>query len=213
MPVYGFDRFPVYDVKPYVHWDIPNEVKVVENHFGSIGLKLPHWVENKDDVLPSVVFEPEAEESLRYFVRHDKLSPLLYPKKDSMSFVAAKQTLIEILSQDPRSSHRGLSKNQRGSLSSPSSMSSNGSVVSVGSYRSTRSTSGGSTRSNGSSAADIYRLSFGKLVIEFIVTEKGAVVKNVVEASKIASLNKISEGDSVDDSASTAVAENGSPRA
>jgi hypothetical protein len=38
-------------------------------------------------------------------------------------------------------------------------------------------------------------------------------VKNVVEASKIASLNKISEGDSVDDSASTAVAENGSPRA
>ena len=53
----------VYDVKPYVHWDIPNEVKVIENRIGGIGLKLPHWVENKSDVLSSVVFETEAEES------------------------------------------------------------------------------------------------------------------------------------------------------
>ena len=53
----------MYDVKPYVHWDIPNEVKVQENRIGGgIGLKLPPWVENKDDILPSVAFEPEAEE-------------------------------------------------------------------------------------------------------------------------------------------------------
>ena len=148
-------------MKPYVHWDIPNEVKVIENRIGGIGLKLPHWVENKDDVLPGVVFEMEAEESLRYFIRNDKLSPLLYSSKDSMSFVAAKQTLIEILSQDPRSSHRGLSKNQRGSISvSPSSV---GSTASI----------------------DIYRLSFGKLVIEFMVTEKGAIVKKILQQESI----------------------------
>eukprot|EP00531_Pseudo-nitzschia_arenysensis_P012879 CAMPEP_0116145290 /NCGR_PEP_ID=MMETSP0329-20121206/16504_1 /TAXON_ID=697910 /ORGANISM="Pseudo-nitzschia arenysensis, Strain B593" /LENGTH=386 /DNA_ID=CAMNT_0003640865 /DNA_START=27 /DNA_END=1187 /DNA_ORIENTATION=- len=150
------DGTPVYDVKPYVHWDIPNEVKVLENRIGGIGLKLPHWVETKDDVLPGVVFAPEAEESLRYFVRNNKLSPLLYPSKDSMSFVAAKQTLIEILSQDPRSSHRGLSKNQRGSIS-------------------------GSPQGGNPADEDLYRLSFGKVLIEFVVTSKGAIVKNIVE--------------------------------
>eukprot|EP00535_Pseudo-nitzschia_heimii_P006596 CAMPEP_0197178780 /NCGR_PEP_ID=MMETSP1423-20130617/3959_1 /TAXON_ID=476441 /ORGANISM="Pseudo-nitzschia heimii, Strain UNC1101" /LENGTH=415 /DNA_ID=CAMNT_0042628593 /DNA_START=25 /DNA_END=1272 /DNA_ORIENTATION=- len=168
---------PVYDVKPYVHWDIPNEVKVLENRIGGIGLKLPHWVENKGDVLASVVFEPEAEESLRYFVRNDKLSPNLYPSKDSMSFVAAKQTLIEILSQDPRSSHRGLSKNQRGSISSSSSSSSS----SGGSQTTAQQTRGKNSRRKSGSASDAYRLSFGKLVIEFVVTEKGAVVKNIME--------------------------------
>ena len=177
-------HYTVYDVKPYVHWDIPNEVTVMESRIGGIGLKLPHWVETKDDVLPGVVFEPEAEESLRYFIRNDKLSPLLYPRKDSMSFVAAKQTLIEILSQDPRSSHRGLSKNQRGSLSSASSVSSGTS---------------GTTE-----AMDLYRLSFGKLVIEFVVAAKGAVVKNILEGSTPSSLNPISEGESLE-GASTAV--------
>ena len=149
-------------MKPYVHWDIPNEVKVIENPSGGIGLKLPHWVENKDDVLTSVVFETEAEESLRRFVRYDKLSPLLYPSKDSMSFVAAKQTLIEILSQDPRSSHKGLSKNQRGSVSSSNQK---------------------GNKQKGSDN-DIYRLSFGKLVIDFLVTENGAIVKKIIEAPK-----------------------------
>lgn len=152
--------FVVYDVKPYVHWDIPNEVKVLENRIGGIGLKLPHWVETKDDVLPGVVFAPEAEECLRYFVRNNKLSPFLYPSKDSMSFVAAKQTLIEILSQDPRSSHRGLSKNQRGSIS-------------------------GTPKG---SEEDVYRLSFGKVLIEFIVTSKGAIVKNILEGPPASAL-------------------------
>jgi len=173
------DGTPVYDVKPYVHWDIPNEVKVIENRIGGIGLKLPHWVENKSDVLSSVVFETEAEESLRFFVRRNKLSPLLYPSNDSMSFVAAKQTLIEILSQDPRSSHRGLSKNQRGSVSgSPSNPQGN--------------------NQTGGGGNNIYRLCFGKLEIEFIVTEKGAIVKNVHEGSSSSSPNPINEGASFD---------------
>ena len=154
----------VYDVKPYVHWDIPNEVKVQENRIGGIGLKLPHWVETKDDVLKDVVFAPEAEENLRYFVRNNKLSPLLYPSKDSMSFVAAKQTLIEILSQDPRSSHRGLSKNARGSVS-------------------------GSPQGSQQGEEDIYRLSFGKVLIEFVVTTKGAIVKNIVERPPAFAMN------------------------
>ena len=177
----------VYDVKPYVHWDIPNEVKVQENQIGGgIGLKLPPWVENKDDVLPSVAFEPEAEETLRYMIRHNKLTNL-YPSKDSMSFVAAKQTLIEILSQDPRSSHRGLSKNQRGSISSPSSQQSQFS----------------STSSRGSVASyDVYKLSFGKAIIEFVVTSKGAIVTNVVDGSL---LSPTSVGDiSMDDSTTVA---------
>ena len=157
-------------MKPYVHWDIPNEVKVIKNPTGGIGLKLPHWVENKSDVLTSVVFETEAEESLRRFVRYDKLSPLLYPSKDSMSFVAAKQTLIEILSQDPRSSHRGLSKNQRGSVSGTS-------------------TAKGNKQKSGDS--DVYRLSFGKLMIEFLVTEKGAIVKTILEATPSSSTNPV----------------------
>eukprot|EP00536_Pseudo-nitzschia_multiseries_P018599 jgi/Psemu1/248833/estExt_Genewise1.C_27480002 len=156
------DGTPVYDVKPYVHWDIPNEVKVIENPVSGIGLKLPHWVENKDDVLASVVFEKEAEESLRRFVRQNVLSPLLYPSKDSLSFVAAKQTLIEILSQDPRSSHRGLSKNQRGSISAKG---------------------GNNKQESGDGNNDFYRLSFGNLVIEFLVAEKGAIVKRIVEGA------------------------------
>ena len=184
----------VYDVKPYVHWDIPNEVKVLESRIGGIGLKLPHWVENKDDVLASVVFDPGAEESLRYFVRNNKLHPQLYPSKDSMSFVAAKQTLIEILSQDPRSSHRGLSKNQRGSLSSPASGSSPANPT--------------TQQGNKNQPMDAYRLSFGKLVIEFVVTEKGAVVKNITEGVTPSPMNN-----SVDSSfdESTVVAQGSSP--
>jgi len=155
------DGTPVYDVKPYVHWDIPNEVSVVENPDVGIGLRLPHWVENKDDVLTSVVFETEAEESLRRIIRYNHLSPLLYPSKDPTSFDAAKQTLIEILSQDPRTSHRGISKNQRGTVSSSS--------------------TGKEDQLIGKD--DIYRITFGRAIVEFLVlTGKGAIVKNVLEA-------------------------------
>ncbi|CAJ1958928.1 unnamed protein product [Cylindrotheca closterium] len=126
---------PVYDVKPYVHWDIPGNV------YDTSLLKLPDWVENKEDVLPSVEFTDAAEASLLKFVEHNRLAPL-YSSKDKTSLEAAKQTLLEILAQDPRTSHKGVSKNQRGSLS----------------------------------GSETYRILFGKIEIEFSVSEHGAKV-------------------------------------
>jgi tRNA-Thr(GGU) m(6)t(6)A37 methyltransferase TsaA len=102
---------PVYDVKPYVHWDMPGGGADLDK------LKVPSWVENRNDILPKVEFEADAEEALKRHVQYNRLAPL-YPKTTAASsFEAAKQTLIEILAQDPRSSHKGVSKNQRGSLS------------------------------------------------------------------------------------------------
>jgi hypothetical protein len=103
---------PVYDIKPYVHWDIPGY-----DAPPSI-LKLPSWVENKDDVLTKVEWEFSADVSLAQSVKENRLAPLYSNKDVKTSMAAAKQTLEEILAQDPRSSHKGVSKNQRGSVSS-----------------------------------------------------------------------------------------------
>ena len=170
------DGTPVYDVKPYVHWDIPREVP-----YDPTGLKLPKWVESKDDVLPSVIFTTESESSLQQLVQRDILRPL-YPQKDPTSLGAARQTLKEILAQDPRSSHRGLSKNQRGTLSSSSSSSS-----------SQASDNNNNKRHNNDDSDDIYRLLFAGVVVEFVVETNGAVVKSIVEAS---------DGDNNDDNGS-----------
>lgn len=150
------DGTPIYDVKPYVHWDIPTEVT-----YDISGLKLPTWVESKDDVLASVTFESNAESALEEMVRRDELSPLLYPKKDPNSCLAAKQTLTEILAQDPRSSHRGLTKNQRGTLSNAE----------------TKTKPTISQREN--EDASVYRLKFGNATVEFMVADVGAIVKNI----------------------------------
>ena len=79
-------------------------------------LRLPSWVENKNDVLATVEFSEKAKASLEQHIQANRLAPL-YPSKDKTSLEAATQTLTEILAQDPRSSHKGVSKNQRGSLS------------------------------------------------------------------------------------------------
>eukprot|EP00934_Nitzschia_sp_Nitz4_P003245 Nitzschia sp. Nitz4//scaffold25_size161228//104084//105130//NITZ4_002442-RA/size161228-processed-gene-0.192-mRNA-1//-1//CDS//3329544622//3235//frame0 len=105
------DETPVYDIKPFVHWDIPPEVD-----FDISKLKLPAWVEDRNDVLPGVEFSSEAEGWLEYFIKRNTLAPL-YPKKDPNALQDARKTLREILAQDPRSSHKGVSKNQRGSVS------------------------------------------------------------------------------------------------
>ena len=174
------DGTPVYDVKPYVHWDIPNEVTVTKDtsntNTNSIsvggmtiidGLKLPKWVETKDDVLPKVVFEYEAEEALKHMIqKDDAFCPLLYPKSDPTSFDAAKQTLIEILSQDPRSSHRGVTKNQRGtdSRGTSSSSAANDDKQPIGKETND----------------DTYKITFGDAIISFLVLAgQGAVVKDV----------------------------------
>ena len=174
------DGTPVYDVKPYVHWDIPNEVTVTRDasntntntiSVGGMtiidGLKLPKWVETKDDVLPKVVFEYEAEEALKHMIqKDDAFCPLLYPKSDPTSFDAAKQTLIEILSQDPRSSHRGVTKNQRGtdSRGTSSSSAANDDKQPIGKETND----------------DTYKITFGNAIISFLVLAgQGAVVKDV----------------------------------
>ena len=106
------DGTPVYDIKPYVHWDIPAVVD-----FDASKLRLPSWVENQDDVLPKVDFTKDAEAVMEDYFEFDYLAPL-YPSNDPTALEAAMQTLREILAQDPRSSHKGVSKNQRGSVSS-----------------------------------------------------------------------------------------------
>ena len=106
------DGTPVYDIKPYVHWDIPAVVD-----FDASKLRVPSWVENQDDVLPKVDFTKDAEAVMEDYFEFDYLAPL-YPSNDPTALEAAMQTLREILAQDPRSSHKGVSKNQRGSVSS-----------------------------------------------------------------------------------------------
>jgi tRNA-Thr(GGU) m(6)t(6)A37 methyltransferase TsaA len=103
---------PVYDIKPYVHWDIPREVS-----YDASNLRLPTWVESKDDVLSNVEFTEKAKGLLAMFYKSNDLAPL-YSNKDPTALQAAIQTLTEILAQDPRSSHKGVTKNQRGSVSS-----------------------------------------------------------------------------------------------
>jgi len=106
------DGTPVYDIKPYVHWDIPSIV-----NYDASKLKIPSWVENQDDVLPKVEFTDDAKAEMEDYFMFDHLAPL-YPSGDSTALEAAMQTLREILAQDPRSSHKGVSENQRGSVSS-----------------------------------------------------------------------------------------------
>jgi tRNA-Thr(GGU) m(6)t(6)A37 methyltransferase TsaA len=106
------DGTPVYDIKPYVHWDIPSVVD-----FDASKLRVPSWVENQDDILPRVEFTNDATAAIEDYFQFDYLAPL-YPSNDPTALEAAMQTLREILAQDPRSSHKGVSKNQRGSVSS-----------------------------------------------------------------------------------------------
>lgn len=94
-----------------MHWDIPPEV-----NYDSSKLRLPSWVESKDDALSSVELTKKATELLTNFVKRNRLAPL-YPSRDIESLSAATRTLTEILAQDPRSSHKGVSRNQRGSTS------------------------------------------------------------------------------------------------
>ena len=155
----GFDLVngtPVYDIKPYVHWDTITSQSI------PTPLKVPTWVESKDDVLPSVTWSAEAETSLQELVQNkNQLSPW-YPNAQSNSISDIQQTLCEILAQDPRSSHKGITKNQRGTLSNNSKI--NTQVI------------------NGDNNIDkevSYRILFGSTEVEFVVRESGAHVINI----------------------------------
>jgi len=80
---------PVYDVKPVVPWDCPNNLVV------------PSWV-SQDDALSTVSFTKEAGDNLEYLLKRKKLAPL-YTVKD---FDDAKEAIKEILSQDPRAAKK-----------------------------------------------------------------------------------------------------------
>ena len=67
-------------------------------------------------MLPNVDFLDTALASLSDYIKQNRLAPL-YSNKDKTSLQGARDTLLEILAQDPRTSHKGISKNQRGSMS------------------------------------------------------------------------------------------------
>lgn len=93
---------PVYDVKPCVPWDVP----------AAGSLSVPAWV-SQADALAKVRWTDEAEQSLLALVAAGRLAPLYTTLNNGVD--AARKTLNEILAQDPRSSHKGLKANARGS--------------------------------------------------------------------------------------------------
>jgi tRNA (adenine37-N6)-methyltransferase len=106
---------PVHDVKPFVPWDVPGYVShptVVASLLGERVLRVPSWVVQEDQ-LANVDFEASATHQLRECVEAGRLAPLYTASNNG--FEAAQSLLVEILQQDPRSSHRGLKENQRGS--------------------------------------------------------------------------------------------------
>jgi tRNA (adenine37-N6)-methyltransferase len=160
---------PVYDIKPYVHWDIVGvDYSAAETISSGVPLKIPDWVERRDDVLAQVEFAPSALVSLRHLVGRDNALAPLYPAKDPTSVLAVQQTLCEILAQDPRSSHKGVTKNQRGATTSSTSNKSH--------------QSHGKKRDNDEEA---YRLLFGPTLVEFVVRDDGAHVINMSMAEPI----------------------------
>lgn len=85
---------PVYDIKPCVPWDIPGR-------WDGVPLQVPHWVD-QDDTLHQVLFTATAQEELQEMITKNQLAPLYTKYNDG--FHGAKNTLEQILAQDPRSS-------------------------------------------------------------------------------------------------------------
>ena len=97
---------PVYDIKPFVPWDVPGSKEV---HIPT--LRVPHWV-IEDDTIATIQFSVPALTQLKKVVSAGHLKPLYHDGNDG--FEGALQTLRQILAQDPRSSHRGVTKSVRG---------------------------------------------------------------------------------------------------
>jgi tRNA-Thr(GGU) m(6)t(6)A37 methyltransferase TsaA len=105
---------PVYDIKPCVPWDIPGYDSLIDasNDRTAVShLRVPDWVDQKD-VIHNVQFTPQAGAALQDLLADGRLAPLYTVENDGAR--AAEASLKEILSQDPRSSHKGLKVNQRG---------------------------------------------------------------------------------------------------
>lgn len=96
---------PVYDIKPFVPWDIPGfpETRVP-------AMRVPDWVD-QDDAIATVLFTPNASCQLKEVVAQGLLKPLY------SDYGPVHDTIVQILAQDPRSTHKGV-RNARGSATS-----------------------------------------------------------------------------------------------
>jgi len=103
---------PVYDIKPFVPWDMPSGV--LDDGAQRL-LRVPEWVNQKDEI-SSVSFSSVVKAKLKLLIEDEALSPLYNKHNDGVE--GAMSTLREVLMQDPRSSHRGKNSNARGSVDS-----------------------------------------------------------------------------------------------
>jgi hypothetical protein len=176
---------PVYDIKPFVPWDIPgyydNRRRTTNdnnnNHNNAnddttltttppppqprlllVNYRIPHWVGRDDDELSHVIFTTRALEQLQQVVEDGRLAPL-YTTMDDSGLEAARQTLEQVLAQDPRSSHKGVRTSphqQRGSK--------------VMNHASTSTTTTTTT-----TTTSPFRLYFGSTGVDFVVNDSGVV--------------------------------------
>ena len=153
---------PVYDIKPATAWDIPgyrgprsNSVRDSSGDDASLTASLvpsvlhtPWWVQDDQDVLAIVEFKESALQSLHDAIEDGRLAPLY--TNDNDGYMAATATLRQILAQDPRSSHKGLKANSRG----------------------TATTATSTTAATSSAVVDeTYNLVFGKVRVDFVVDD------------------------------------------
>lgn len=156
---------PVYDIKPFVPWDVPGYSGTLQpssplnlQQQQQQQLKVPSWVSQRDEI-SQVTFTPEAAHQLEHMVHTKRLAPLYTTENDG--YRGALQTLQEVLAQDPRSSHKGVKSNARGTT-----------IPTV------------SSRSRDPKTAPLppecYRLVFGQCQVEFVVLEsEGVKVRSV----------------------------------
>ena len=133
---------PVYDVKPCVPWDRPSTLQ-----------RVPKWV-SQDDAIASVHCSHKASAHLKKMVSEGRLAPLYTVDNDGYN--GALQTLREVLAQDPRSSHKGIQDNARGTLSP---LRITGGVL--------------------DKRLKEYNFVFGQCQVEFVVVEEGVQVTDI----------------------------------
>jgi tRNA (adenine37-N6)-methyltransferase len=105
---------PVYDIKPVVPWDIPgySNTNCTLERMDCTSLRVPDWVSGKEDVIECVSFSKMALQQLHDCISAGLFAPLYSDDADGIR--GAQDLILQILAQDPRSSHKGLKQNARG---------------------------------------------------------------------------------------------------